>query len=80
MKLILALIALILVACSAPDRTTQTLKMSGFTDIRITGWAPFSCSKDDQFCTGFTAKNINGMEVSGAVGCGLIFKNCTVRF
>ncbi len=32
------------------------LKKEGYTDITITGYSFFECSKDDSLSTGFTAK------------------------
>ena len=79
MKRILALAALLLCTCTAPDNSTDTLTKMGFTNIEITGWSPFSCGEDDSFSTGFKATNPVGLPVSGVVCCGLV-KNCTVRF
>jgi len=66
-------------SCDSPDRATMTLRQAGYTDIRTTGWDPFSCGEDDMFTTGFTATNPRGDTVSGVVCCGL-WKGCTVRF
>lgn len=67
-------------ACSAPSRAVRTLHSSGYTDVKTTGWAPFTCGEDDTFSTGFSATNPQGDRVSGTVCCGLITKSCTVRF
>lgn len=69
-----------LCACSNETDSREALQKSGYTDIRITGWSPFSCGKDDTWSTGFRAKNPAGQQVSGVVCCGLVFKSCTVRF
>jgi hypothetical protein len=73
-------IALLLTACTDSSGATRALKSQGFTDITITGWSPLSCGKDDTTSTGFRAKNARGDTVEGVVCCGLVFKNCTVRF
>lgn len=65
--------------CSNADRTKQTLVKMGFTEIETTGYSPFACGKNDWYCTGFKAKNTQGVPIEGSVGCGLIFKGCTVR-
>jgi hypothetical protein len=52
----------------------------GFTKIETTGWQPFTCSEGDFSSTGFRATNSQGRRVSGVVCCGLIMKNCTIRF
>jgi hypothetical protein len=66
--------------CTAPDRTKRTLLKAGFTDVDVGGHAWFDCGEDDVFATEFTATNVNGQRVSGAVCCGFIAKNCTIRF
>lgn len=75
----LGLLSILLVGCSAPDTATKALKGAGYSQIKITGWSPFSCSKDDTFSTGFEAKGPTGVSVTGAVCSSLIFKNATIR-
>jgi hypothetical protein len=72
-------LSLCLLACSDEGRTIRTLQQSGFTEITTTGYEPFSCGRDDDFSTGFKAKNPSGAVVTGVVCCGLM-KGCTVRF
>lgn len=74
-----AFLFLILVGCTADGDSVKTLQNYGFTDIHTTGYSPFACGDDDNFATGFTAKNPQGRQVSGTVCCG-IMKACTVRF
>ena len=76
---LLCLIAFTLVACSAPDASTDALRAAGYTDIRMTGWAPLSCGGDDTYSTGFSARNPAGEMASGVVCCGMLFKGCTIR-
>jgi hypothetical protein len=71
--------ALLLTSCTDASSTRRTLEDSGFTDIRVGGYAFFGCSKDDTFSTTFSAKNPQGRAVNGVVCCGLL-KSCTVRF
>lgn len=52
----------------------------GFTNIQYTGYKWFGCSEDDFFHTGFVAVNPQGMQVTGTVCSGVLFKNSTVRF
>lgn len=78
-RTILTILLFALCACTDESASTRTLKDSGFTDIRLTGYSYFACSDDDTFHTGFTAKNSQGREVSGVVCCGWL-KSCTVRF
>lgn len=81
MRIIAASIALLMFSgCYDGDLAKKTLIQYGFTEIEITGHAFFTCSKDDFSCTGFRAVNPQGAKVSGAVGCGLLFKGCTLRF
>ena len=68
-----------LCSCTDESSSRHALESSGYTDIQITGWEPFSCLDSDTFATGFTAKNPQGTSVSGVVCCGWM-KNCTIRF
>ena len=69
-----------LMACSDEGAAKDSLVKAGFEDIKITGYSPLSCGEDDFSSTGFTATNANGTKVEGVVCCGLIFKECTIRF
>ncbi len=83
-------IACLLVACQEPGGKTTPLEPRhaaavsalGFTDARRTGDALFECSDSDSVLASatFIAKNAQGVTVTGAVCCGLMFKGCTVRF
>jgi hypothetical protein len=73
-------LCLLLLGCSDEDRTRETLRKSGYTDITTTGYSPFECGNDDSYSTGFKAKNPLGVVVEGVVCCGLFAKSCTVRF
>lgn len=75
----LGLLSILLVGCSAPDTATKALKGAGYSQIKITGWSPFSCTEAGTFSTGFEAKGPTGVSVTGAVCSGLIFKNATIR-
>lgn len=89
MKSIFSLLAMIAVvaaiifvtpkACTNDSDTVRVLASNGYTDIQITGWRPFSKSKDDFYATGFRAKSASGQVVTGTVTGGLVFKNYTVR-
>lgn len=76
------LCVLVLLVCSCTDETNsrRALENEGYTDIRFTGYSPFSCSDDDAYKTGFTAFNpkINKV-VSGTCCCGIL-KGCTIRY
>lgn len=78
MKKLLLLFAL--VGCTDATEARRILEAQGFSDIQITGYAPFDCSKDDTVQTGFRAKGPTGKPVAGTVCCGLVLRNCTVRF
>lgn len=77
-------IVVILIAalgCNVSDDTlTRVCEANGLTDVRPGGWAPFSCGKDDDLKTHFTAKAADGRAVSGTVCCGYFMKDCTVRW
>lgn len=63
--------------CTRPEETHRVLRQSGYSEVEITGWRPFSGS-GEAFSTGFEAKSPNGENVSGAVSSG-IFKGATIR-
>jgi hypothetical protein len=78
-KLLLLLSLIALTGCTSENDAHRALTSMGFTDIKMTGWKPFRCSKDDDFDTGFSAKNQKGELVTGTV-CSGFFKGSTVRF
>ncbi len=80
MRSLLLIACLAVIGCANEDASRAALRNHGFTEIEITGWSPFSCSRDDSWSTGFRAKNPVGKMVRGVVCCGLVFKSCTVRF
>lgn len=51
------LLILATASCMAPDRTRATLRKAGFEDVRVTGYEPLACGKDDWYSTGFSGKN-----------------------
>lgn len=74
------MILLALTGCTVPaDHSTRVLTGAGYTDIRLGGHAWWSCSDDDMRSTKFVAKGPSGQKVAGAVCCGAIAKNCTIR-
>lgn len=81
---IVALIALFLFvgpsACTQPERASDLLARQGYTDIEITGYRWLSCSDDDLFHTGFSAKSPTGQAIEGTVCAGWLFKGATLRF
>ena len=79
-KLILIVVIGMLTACTRPDNAVRILQEQGYTDIQITGYKWFACSKDDSTATGFMAKSANGMKIEGTVCSGWVFKNSTIRF
>lgn len=68
-------------SCTDDGAAFQTLRASGYTNIKLTGYSWLSCGKDDGTCTGFEATGPGGQRVTGAVGCGFwsCSKACTVR-
>lgn len=77
--LILVVVFILPIGCIDETGTTRVLRDQGYTDIYITGWRPFSGSKDDQFHTGFEATTPTGKKITGVVTSG-IFKGHTIRF
>ena len=65
-------------SCTKSDETTRVLEQSGYKNVEITGWRPFSKSKDDTFSTGFRAISPSGQVVTGTVSSGIL-KGSTIR-
>ncbi|MFL5731072.1 MAG: hypothetical protein ACJ75J_16410 [Cytophagaceae bacterium] len=81
MKKIIFTLCLIglLSSCADDKNARRILENNGYKDIRITGYKAYCCSDDDQYSTGFTATNQNGVTVSGCV-CTGFSKGGTIRF
>jgi hypothetical protein len=69
----------LLVGCSNQDAARSILQAQGYTSVVITGYAPFKCSDNDSFSTGFTAASPAGIPVTGTVCSGWL-KGSTIRF
>ena len=80
MNKLLLLATLLLSGCTSEGASREALEAYGFTHIEFTGYNIFGCGSGDKFHTGFRAKNQNGRAVEGVVCCGLLIKDCTVRF
>jgi hypothetical protein len=65
--------------CTDAPNATRILTQQGYKDITITGWSPFSCAKDDDLHTGFSATSPGGYKVTGTVCSGYFFKASTIR-
>ena len=57
----------------------RQLESQGYTDVKNTGYSSLCCSKDDDFSTGFTAKDKSGNIIEGCFCSGLL-KGTTIRF
>lgn len=68
-----------LAGCTDSKNAERVLESAGYSDIQITGYSFFACSKDDTQSTGFKAKGPSGKPVSGAVCSGIVIKNSTIR-
>lgn len=64
--------------CTADNEAQRVLSGQGYSDIKLTGYRVLTCSDDDTFHTGFTARSISGAKVSGTV-CSGIIKGATIR-
>jgi hypothetical protein len=65
---------------SAASKEISVIQGYGFKNIKLTGWKPFVCAKDDNtlFTDSFEAQNIEGIKVKGVI-CGGFFKGYTLR-
>jgi hypothetical protein len=79
-KLIIIFIMIFSVSCTNNQGAKELLEKEGYTEIEMTGYSWFSCSKDDIFHTGFKARNMKGNVIEGTVCEGLLFKGKTIRF
>jgi len=52
-----SLLLLLCVGCTNESSSAEALDAMGFTDVHFTGYSFFACSKDDEYHTGFKAKN-----------------------
>ena len=77
--LIIVITIIFLSGCTDKNTANKTLESAGFTDVKITGWNPLACGKDDTYATGFIAINPQGKVVEGTV-CSGVFKGATIRF
>lgn len=73
------LIVAALGACTDPRGATRALEGLDLRGIELTGFRLWGCGQDDQYATGFRAKNAKGQVVTGVV-CGGWLKGSTVRF
>ena len=78
--IIVLIIALFFSACTNKEDAENALMNEGMTNIKITGYSFFTCSKDDFYHTGFTAINSKGRKVEGTVCSGILFKGSTIRY
>ena len=69
----------VLAGCTDPQGAARTLNGAGYSNIKTSGYSWFSCGQNDAYSTGFTANGPTGVEVSGAVCRGWLFKNSTIR-
>ena len=76
MLLILSII--LFLGCTDKENAEKFLKKEGYTDITITGYNFFACTKDDSERTGFIAK-IDGKVVEGTVCTGMLLRNHTIK-
>jgi hypothetical protein len=72
------LFCLFVVACTKDRESLDTLEAAGYSDVQLTGYNFFACSKEDEFHTGFVAYNPRGNPVTGTVCCGL-YKGCSIE-
>lgn len=72
--------ATVIGACDvSPERATRVLRGAGYSEIVFRGHAWFSCSEDDLLSVKFSALGPNGQRANGAVCCGIMAKDCTIR-
>lgn len=76
----LLFVGLVFTGCTSKHDAEKALNAEGMTNIEVTGYNWFACSKDDFYHTGFKATNALGKPVEGTVCSGLLFKGSTIRY
>ena len=71
---------LVFSGCTNRTDAEKALNAEGMSNIQVTGYSWFACSKDDFYHTGFTATNFSGNPIEGTVCSGLLFKGSTIRY
>lgn len=67
-----------LAACTDEPGAEMALRASGYSGVKMTGYAWFDCDKNDTYRTGFVATGPTGLRVTGAV-CSGVLKGYTIR-
>lgn len=75
----IVILSTVLFGCSSHKDAVEALQKNGFTEIETHGYSFFGCTNDDTFKTKWTAKNTQGVKVSG-VACSGWLKGTTLRF
>ncbi len=76
---IVLLVCLYIRALSNADNDAEkALKAQGYTQIKLTGYKVFACSRSDDYNKGFEATSLAGVRVQGVVCMG-IAKGSTIR-
>ena len=78
--IILLTVVMLFTGCTSKSDAENALKGQGFTNVKVTGYKFFACSKDDFYHTGFTATNLVGNTVEGVACSGFLFKGTTLRW
>ncbi len=69
-------VVFLLTGCVDKDKAQRILQKEGYTNIQLTGYDWFGCSRDDTFRTGFTAikdgKNYEGTVCNGFIGGSVV--------
>jgi len=78
--------ALLVVLAVAPtccgvseDDAARTFEAAGLEKATLTGYGWLECGEDDAYRSRFTAVNVKGQQVEGAICCG-VMKRCTLRY
>jgi len=79
MKKLLVLLFLAMAACTNEPEARRVAEYEGITNVEMTGYQFFSCSKDDWYHTGFRGTK-NGHTIYGVVCSGILFKSATLRY
>jgi hypothetical protein len=81
-KIMISILVVALISaagCTDPQSARKALLAAGYSNVEITGYDWFACSKDDTYSTAFRATGPTGVQVEGAVCQGLLFKGSTIR-
>jgi len=82
-KLLLISLLSCLIGCQNTEdfeKGKRQLEAQGYTEITTTGYDAWCCGEDDDYSTGFTARDPKGNFTTGCICSGMLGKGVTIRY